>query len=461
MSEAIPAPRETDLFGHPRGLYTLVGTEVWERFSFNGMQALLMLYMTKYLLVPERAAGVLGLGAFRRGVESVFGPLTDLAFAAQTFGLYSAALYLTPVAGAWLGDRVLGQTRSVLIGCVVMAIGHLTMAVESLFLVALALLITGAGFLLGNLTAKIGMLYSLDDQRRTRAFGIYLIAVNIGALIAPLVIGTLGEKVDWHYGFGAAGVGMVIGLFVFIYGRRYLPPDDIALRRERAVPVPRAPLTGSQWRRIAVILLLLFAPYMLYGAAAFVSYSTMYIWADSHVDRMMFGFEVPVTWIGIADGIITIAGVWLGNRFSIWLTHRRGRDIGDIAKFGIGMAGVALAWVFIALTGAAVMTPVIFWLIFYVIQDWSYAAFIEPQVQAVVSRDAPQSVVAIMMSMIKMSAAASYIVAGWLGRFYEPLGAQKFFLLVAAVAAAAAVMMIVPYRWWVRRLGPAEVKLEA
>jgi POT family proton-dependent oligopeptide transporter len=130
-------------------------------------------------------------------------------------------------------------------------------------------------------------------------------------------------------------------------------------------------------------------------------------------------------------------------------------------KFGIGMAGVALAWVFIALTGASALTPVIFWLTFYLIQDWSYAAFIEPQVQAVVSRDAPSSVTAIMMSMIKMSTAASYIFAGWLGRFYEPLGAQKFFLLVAAVAGAATVTMVVPYRWWVRRLGPAEVILES
>lgn len=251
---------------------------------------------------------------------------------------------------------------------------------------------------------------------------------------------------------------MVIGLFVFMIGRRYLPPDDVALRRQRSVPVPRAPLTGSEWRRIGVILMMLFAPYMLYGAAAFVSYSTMYIWADTHVDRVIFGFNVPVTWIGIFDGIATIAGVWLGNRLSIWLAKRRGRDWGDVAKFG--MAGVALAWVFIALTGAAVMTPVIFWLIFYVIQDWSYAAFIEPQVQAVVSRDSPSSVTAIMMSMIKMSAAASYILAGWLGRFYEPLGAQRFFLLIATVAGVAAVMMIVPFRWWVRRLGPAEAVME-
>ncbi|MEO6152870.1 MAG: oligopeptide:H+ symporter, partial [Croceibacterium sp.] len=194
---------QPEVFGHPKGLFVLVGTEVWERFSFYGMQALLMLYMTKYLLLPEHAREVLGLAAFRGGVESVTGKLTDLAFAAQTYGLYSALLYLTPVAGAWLGDRVLGRARSVMIGCVVMATGHLAMASEPLFVVALVLLITGAGFLLGNLTALIGTLYAPADQRRTRAFGIYLIAANIGALLAPIIIGTLGEKVSWHLGFGA------------------------------------------------------------------------------------------------------------------------------------------------------------------------------------------------------------------------------------------------------------------
>lgn len=346
MSDAVAALDDGEWLGHPKGLYTLVGTEMWERFSFFGMQALLMLYMTKYLLVPERAAKVLGLAAFRGGVESVFGPLTDLAFAAQTFGLYSAALYLTPVAGAWLGDRVLGQARSVFIGCIIMALGHGAMAIESLFLVALALLVIGAGFMLGNLTAKIGSLYSLTDERRTRGFGIYVIAANIGGLVAPLTIGTLGEKVDWHFGFGAAGVGMIIAIFVFLFGRRYLPPDDIALRRERPVPVLRTPLTGSEWRRIGIILLMLFAPYMVYTAALFVSYSTMYVWADTHVDRMMFGFEVPVTWIGIFDGLATIAGVWLGNRLSIWLARRRGRDWGGCRqvrhRHGGGSAGVGV-----------------------------------------------------------------------------------------------------------------------
>lgn len=204
-----------DLFGHPRGLTVLATTHLWERFSFYGMQALLMLYMTKYLLLPEHARDVIGLAQFRAGLSAVFGPMTDLAFAAQTYGIYSGLLYGTPLLGAWLGDRILGKKRTVTLGCLMMAAGHLTMASEHLFLLALSLIILGAGGVIGNMYAQVGQLYAPDDHRRTRAFGVYLITLNIGALIAPLVIGTLGEKVSWHAGFGIAGVGMLVGLATF------------------------------------------------------------------------------------------------------------------------------------------------------------------------------------------------------------------------------------------------------
>jgi POT family proton-dependent oligopeptide transporter len=447
------APSQSELFGHPRGLTVLATTEMWERFSFYGMQALLMLYMTKYLLVPAHEGNVMGLPAFRGGVESVTGRLTDLAFAAQTYGLYSALIYLTPIAGAWIGDRVLGRTRTVAIGCVLMAAGHLAMAFEPLFLIALTLLILGAGCVIGNMAAQVGALYAPEDERRTRAFGIYLITLNIGALVAPLVVGTLGEDVSWHLGFGAAGIGMLVALATYLSGRRYLPPDTFVRRTERA---PRVPLTGREWRRVGVILLMLYGPYMLYGTAIFQSYGIMYIWADTRVNREILGFEVPVTWIGIFDGMATIVGVWLGNRLSLALTRWRGRDLGDVTKIGLGMAGVTLAWLLAAAIAGPVITPVVLWLAFYVVQDFSYGAFIEPQMAALVSRDSPPSVVSTMMALLKASAAISYLVAGWMVRYYEPLGPRRFWLLNAAVAGAAAVMVIPAHRWWVRRLGPAE-----
>ena len=450
-----PIPPQEELFGHPRGLTVLATTEMWERFSFYGMQALLMLYMTKYLLLPEHARNVVGLEAYRAGLEAIVGKLSDLAFAGQTYGLYSGMIYLTPILGAWLGDRVLGRTRTITIGCLLMAAGHLAMAFEAAFLGALTLLVLGSGCLLGNMLAQVGLLYAPEDERRTRAFGVYLITLNIGALASPLVIGTLGEDVSWHLGFGAAGIGMLIGLATYLLGRRHMPPDTLSERG------PKVVLTGKEWRRIGVILLLLFVPYVLYYTAANQSYSIMYVWADTKVDRTMFGWEMPVTWIGIFDGLATITGVWLGNRLSLALERRRGHDLGDLSKIGMGMAGVAIAWAFAFGMASLPLTPLGLWLIFFVLQDFSYGALIEPPMQALVSRDSPQSVVSMMMAMYRAAAALAYFFAGWMTRFYEPLGPAHFFLLTGAMTAVGAAMVIGAHRWWVHELGPVEEKMES
>jgi POT family proton-dependent oligopeptide transporter len=448
-----PAAPSSELFGHPRGLTVLATTEMWERFSFYGMQAILLLYMTKYLLLPEHARHVVGLDGYRAGLEAVVGKLTDLAFAAQTYGLYSGMIYLTPIAGAWLGDRVLGRTRTITIGCLLMAAGHLAMASEAAFLGALTLLVLGSGCVIGNMLAQVGLLYSLEDERRTRAFGIYLITLNAGALVAPLVIGTLGEKVSWHLGFGAAGIGMLIGLATYLIGRRHLPPDTLSERG------PKVRLTRAEWRRVAAILLLLFGPYMLYYTASNQSYGIMYVWADTQVDRTIFGFQAPVTWIGIFDGLATITGVWLGNRLALAL-QKRGRDWGDVTKIGLGVTGMALAWLFAFGIARLPITPLGLWLSFYVLQDFSYGALIEPPIQALVSRDSPPQVLSLMMALYRAGAGGAYFLAGWLDRFYEPMGAAHFYLFTAGMTAVGAVGVLAFKRWWVRVLGPAERAME-
>ncbi len=453
QSAAGPAPGK-DLFGHPRGLTVLATTEMWERFSFYGMQALLMLYMTKYLLLPEHVGGVLGLAGFRGGVEAVTGKLTDLAFAAQTYGIYSALIYGTPLIGAWLGDRVLGKTRTITLGCLLMSAGHLTMAVETLFLPALTLIVLGAGGVIGNMAAQVGQLYAPEDHRRTRAFGIYLITLNLGALAAPLVIGTLGERVGWHYGFAAAGVGMIIGLATYLAGRRHLPPDRIATRSERA---ERAALTPAEWRRIGLILLLM-VPYMLYTIAAQQPYAMMYVWADTAVDRTVLGWEVPVTWIGIADGLMTILGVLIANR--IWIAQqRRGREPGDLVKNAIGYLLIALAYVYIAAVAVLPVVPVLMWVAFYLILDLGFG-WSESPMQALVSRDSPPRVAAMMMAALKASAMFSYLLLGWIGRFYEPLGPSRFWLLHAGIAIVAAVPFLLGHKRVARLLGRAEASLD-
>ena len=457
-SEAVSprsAPPAGDLFGHPRGLTVLATTEMWERFSFYGMQALLMLYMTKYLLLPAHAQNVLGLAAFRSGVETVTGKLTDLGFAAQTYGIYSALIYGTPLLGAWLGDRVLGKTRTITLGCLLMSAGHLTMAAEHLFLVALALIVTGAGGVIGNMAAQVGQLYEAGDHRRTRAFGIYLITLNIGALAAPLVIGTVGERVGWHYGFAVAGMGMLIGLATYLAGRRHLPKDRIATRAERA---ERASLTAAEWRRIGLILLLM-VPYMLYTIAAQQPYAMMYIWADTAVDRSVLGWQVPVTWIGMADGVMTIFGVLVANR--IWIAQqRRGREPGDLIKNAIGYLLIALAYVYIALVALLPTVPVLMWIAFYLILDLGFG-WSESPMQALVSRDSPPRVAAMMMSALKASAMFSYLLLGWIGRFFETLGPSRFWLLHAGIAVLAAVPFLLGHKRVARQLAPVEARLDS
>ena len=184
---------------------------MWERFSYYGMRALLVLYMVKYLLLPGHPEDVIGLATLRERLESMFGPLGVQPFSSHIYGLYTGLVYLTPLIGGIIADRVLGQHRTILIGATLMAVGHFMMAFEPLFLLALLTLILGNGCFKPNMSAQVGSLYAPGDPRRDRAYSIFYVGINLGAFLAPLVCGTLGEDVGWHYGFAAAGVGMTIG----------------------------------------------------------------------------------------------------------------------------------------------------------------------------------------------------------------------------------------------------------
>ncbi len=278
--------RSAQLFGHPRGLSFLFATEMWERFSYYGMRALLVLYMTKFLLLPPHAGNVLGLAAFHRALEFVFGPLDLQPLASQTYGFYTGLVYLTPIFGGLLADRVWGQRRTVIVGAALMALGHFMMAFEALFLIALLILILGNGAFKPNISTQVGALYAPADRRRDRAFSIFYVGINLGAFLAPLVCGTLGEDYGWHYGFAAAGVGMTTGLLVYVYASRYLPPDQFTRSRGGDKP---APLTRSDWRAIAG-LLVLFLPVTLFWATYEQQGNTIVLWADRFTDRSIIFF---------------------------------------------------------------------------------------------------------------------------------------------------------------------------
>src|SRR4029077_9030817 len=214
-----------DFLGHPRGLAVLFATESWERFSYFGNAALVVLYMVKYLLEPGRVETVLGFGAVKAALEFLFGRLDPQPLASQIFGFYTGLAYFMPIVGGLIADRLLGQRRTVIIGSVLMAMGHFMMAFEALFLVALAFLILGIGAFKPNISTQVGSLYAPGDHRRDRAYSIFYLGINIGAFLAQIVCGTLAAVCDWQYGFAAAGLGMLISLAIYLGGQNALPPE--------------------------------------------------------------------------------------------------------------------------------------------------------------------------------------------------------------------------------------------
>ncbi|MEO8461204.1 MAG: oligopeptide:H+ symporter, partial [Dokdonella sp.] len=239
--QTIDRPRT--FFGEPMALAYLSFTEAWERFSYYGMTAILVLYMSQTLLLTGHVENIVGFPAFRSALESLFGPMTTLALASQIMGLYTGLVYFTPVFGGWVADRYLGRRLAVMIGAVLMSAGHLAMAFDASFLSALLLLIVGCGLLKGNISTQVGELYAEDDgEGRTRAFAIFSIGINVGSVVGPLLCGLLAQVYGWHAGFGLAGVLMLIGLFTYIAGFRYLPED-----RPRAQPAQKkTPLDPHQ-----------------------------------------------------------------------------------------------------------------------------------------------------------------------------------------------------------------------
>src|SRR5688500_8135457 len=219
------APHDRAFFGHPRGLSTLFFTEMWERFSYYGMRALLILFMTASV-----ATGGLGF---------------DTATAGAIYGLYTSVVYMTTLPGGWMADRLIGQRKAVLYGGIIIAAGHFCMAFSALstFYLGLFLIVIGTGLLKGNVSVIVGQLYGKDDIRRDAGFSIFYMGINLGAFIAPLVCGYLGQRVSWHTGFAAAGVGMTIGVIQYVLGGRHL--GDAGLH-----PAPAAsPAAAARLRR--------------------------------------------------------------------------------------------------------------------------------------------------------------------------------------------------------------------
>jgi POT family proton-dependent oligopeptide transporter len=428
-----------NLLGHPRGLTFLFATEMWERFSYYGMRALLVLYMVKYLLLPGHVEGIVGFGALRAMLEFLSGPLDIQPLSSQIYGLYTGFVYLTPIFGGLLADRVWGQRRTVILGASLMALGHFMMAFEQLFLLALLTLILGNGAFKPNISTQVGGLYAPGDPRRDRAYSIFYVGINLGAFLAPLVCGTLGETVGWHYGFAAAGVGMLIGLGIYLYASPALPPDE--LTKAKASHREKRPLTGDEQRGV-MALLILFVPTTFFWATYEQQGNTIALWADDFTDRsinlLLWQGEIPTTWFQAFNPFMIFAFTPLV--VALWARQaRRGTEPSTVTKMALGCFGVTLANIIMALAAwkAGSGQASWLWLLAYFVVITLGELYLSPIGLSLVSKLAPAGILSMMMGLWLASSFTGNFIAGWLGSFWTGMDKASFFLMIAAVAAAA------------------------
>jgi POT family proton-dependent oligopeptide transporter len=477
---AAARPYDRAFFGHPRGLSVLFFTEMWERFSYYGMRALLILFMT-----AAPAAGGLGF---------------DTGVAGAVYGLYTSMVYMTSLPGGWIADRLIGQRRAVLYGGIIIATGHFCMAFPSLttFYIGLALIVVGTGLLKGNAAVIVGALYSPQDIRRDAGFSIYYMGINLGAFIAPLICGYLGQRISWHIGFGAAGVGMLVGVFQYLAGSKYLgdaglhpapaaSPAAASALKARATLAGAAtlvvviafafgmysgvlPITAKQIADAAGYVLLaiviLFFAWLFFAAdwtpverrrlyaiaALFVAQaifwsefeqagSTLNLFGDLNTRTSVFGWTFPSSYYQSLQPlfIITFAPVFA------WVWMRLGkREPSSPAKFGLGLlfvgSGFAILVVAAQLSSTGVKVSPWWLVVTYLLHTWGELS-LSPVGLNATSKLAPARVVGLMMGVFYLAISVGNFIGGRLASLYGSMPLPSLFGAIAAVGIAAGLVV--------------------
>ncbi|MBW1601881.1 peptide MFS transporter [Streptomyces sp. JJ66] len=467
---------EATFFGHPRGMATLFMTEMWERFSWYGMRAILVLYLIE---------GVLD------------GPLEDRkALAAAIYGVYNAVVYMTSMPGGWVADRLWGARKTVLVGGIIIACGHYVLAIpnDAVFFLGLALIAAGTGLLKPNISAMVGGLYEgQSSARRDAGFTLFYMAINIGALAAPLVVGTLGQKVNWHLGFGVAGVGMTLAVVQYVLGGRHLGevgrvPANPASQEEKRRVLGRAAL----WAGVAVAALVLdlvlgtftiehivnalavlgivlpigyfwmmfrspklsaadrpkivafvwfFVTAVLFWMIYDQSGSLLTIFADTKTDRGIGGWEFPASWFQSVNPVyvIILAPVFA----ALWVRlARREREPSTPVKFALAMLLIGGSFGLMGLAGAAAASSdggrvTVFWLLgVYLVQTLGEMC-LSPVGLSLSTKLAPKEFVSQVMGLWFLATATGNALNGWVTRLNGPLGDVAYYSMWAVVAVAA------------------------
>jgi len=426
-SPPVSPTRDASWAGHPRGLSTLFFTEMWERFSYYGMRGFLILYMVKALGFNDQHAGAV-------------------------YGNYVGSVWLAAIFGGIIADRWLGHYRSVLIGGIVIALGHFTLALHALpfFYTGLTLIVLGTGLLKPNVSTLVGALYEQGDERRDAGFSIFYMGINLGAFIGPIIAGKLAEGVDWHIGFACAGVGMTLGLVQYVVGRRRLQP---AMERLAARPKPAAAATGASpggftaedWRRMAAVVVF-FAFASLFWGAYEQAGSTLNLFADRYVHLELLGIGLYASWFVSIQAAFVIL---LSPAFA-WLWVKLGpRQPSSPAKFALALLFVGLAFVLLIPAGSIAqggvkISPL--WLVgCYFIEELGELC-LSPVGLSVVTKLAPTRVVGLLMGVFFLSNALGNKLAGWSAGFISTTPLPTLFGATAAVTLGAAAVMFVLIR---------------
>lgn len=412
-----------DWFGQPRGLTILFLTAMWEIFSYYGMRALLVYYMVKQLMLGQERASV-------------------------TYGLYTAFVYLTPIAGGLIADRWLGRRRAVLLGGSIMALGHFMMAFEPMFYVALAAIGIGNGLFLPNLPGQINGLYAPDDPRRKSAYNIYYVGINVGGFLAPVACGTVGELYGWHWGFTVAGIGMIFGLLIYVWGGRYLP-SEMSPSRERHVTETASQEALNSANRVEILQrFTLLAGIAMVAVILRVAYeqvgNTVALWAE-RVDRVVGDFTIPMTWFQAFNPLLVMMLTpWL---VAYWTRQaRQGKEPTSMTKMSVGAGIIALSYLLLA--GSAMWAEASggysswqwlagFFLVMTIGELW-----VLPIGLGLFGRLAPKGFTGTAIALWFLGAFAGNLLAGAFGTLWSQMSPQKFFALAAAIAGVAALLLL-------------------
>ena len=443
VAEATPDLEQVDrndraFLGHPKGLGFLGFTEACERFSYYSMQTLLVLYMVNYLLLPEHIGKVVGLDWLR---SWHYPGLDGQPLSSAIFGDYTSLVYLTPILGGIIADKLTGRKIAMIVGGLVMALGHFRMAFEGAFLFALLSLIVGVGLFKGNIATQVGELYGEKDLRRAMAFQIFYIFINVSVIAAPLISGTLGQKVGWHYGFGCAGVVMVLGLAIYLSGQRWLPEDRGRVRKDSG---PRESLTRNDWSCVLylVILIPVLAISLLTNQEIFNAYL---VWGDQQFNLTFMGTTLPSSWLITLDAILSFSMLVAVAAFWKWWSLKR-REPDEISKMIIGsfftIAGGACLFI------AAATQPEggkigLFWpFMFHLLNSIGFAHIL-PISLALFTKIAPKQITATVIGLYYLSFFVANKVVGTIGGLYSSLPTTTFWLIHIASAAFGLVAFVV------------------